>query len=183
MKVLWIDTETTGLSENAAPIQISGVIEINGEVKEEFDIFLKPFKGADIEQEALNIHGLSLEKIETFQDTKEGYKKLLEIFDRYIDKYDKMDKFIVAGYNVEFDLKKIRRLAQAMGDKYINSYLGSKKIDPLDMIVPFQVAKKIPKLANNKLESWCSYFNISLKAHNSLEDIKATRELFYKLMK
>lgn len=182
MKILWIDIETTGLSENSSPIQISGLIEIGGEVKEEFDIFLKPFEGAIIEEEALNIQGLTLEKIEKFQDTRDGYKKLLEIFDKYIDKYDKLDKFIVAGYNVDFDLRKIRRLAQAMGDKYINSYLGVKKIDPFEMIIPFQVAGKLPKLANNKLETWCNYFEIEIKAHNSLEDIKATRELFYKLM-
>lgn len=182
MKVLWIDTETTGLAENAAPIQISGVIEINGEIKEEFNIYLKPFKGAVIEDAALKVHGLTLEQIESFKETMDGYSELISIFDKYINKYDKNDKFIVAGYNVEFDLKKLRKLAQMMGDKYINSYLGNKKVDPLYMIPAYQMLGKLPFLENDKLETWCNYFKINLKAHDSLEDIKATRELFYNII-
>ncbi|WP_426710833.1 exonuclease domain-containing protein [Cetobacterium sp. SF1] len=182
MKILWIDTETTGLTNNSSPIQISGVIEVDGSIKEEFNIFLKPFDGADIQDEALQIHGLSLEEINNFQDNILGYKELLKIFDKYIDKYDRNDKFIVAGYNVDFDLKQIRKLAEVHGDKYINSYLSYSKIDPLQMIVPFQAIKKLPILENNKLETWCKYFEIPLKAHDSLEDIKATRTLFYKIV-
>lgn len=182
MKILWVDTETTGLSNDAAPIQISGIVEIDGEVKDEFNIFLKPFEGADIQQEALDIHGLSLNEINSFQESVDGYKEMLAVFDKYINKYDRDDKFIVAGYNVDFDLKKIRRLAEAHGDRYINSYLGMKKIDPMLLITPFQAVGKLPILENNKLETWCNHFGICIKAHDSLEDIRGTRELFNKIM-
>ncbi|MCJ8341669.1 MAG: 3'-5' exonuclease [Cetobacterium sp.] len=182
MKILWIDTETTGLSSNAAPIQISGIVTIDDEVKEEFNIFLKPFTGATIEDEALSVHGLTMEEINRFQESSDGYNQLIEIFNKYINKYDREDKFIVAGYNVDFDLKQLRKLAEVHKDRYINSYLSYSKIDPLQLIVPLQVLNKLPRLENNKLETWCKYFNIQLKAHDSLEDIRATRTLFYKMM-
>ncbi|MGL5964006.1 MAG: 3'-5' exonuclease [Fusobacteriaceae bacterium] len=182
MKILWVDTETTGLSEDAAPIQISGIIEISGEIKEEFNIYLSPFEGAVIENSALEVHGLSLEEINAFQESSEGYKEFIKIMDKYVNRYDKNDKFIVAGYNVEFDIKKLRRLAKAHDDKFIGSYLGFKTVDPMNLILPFQVIGKLPQLENNKLVTWCEHFGIELKAHDSLEDIRATRELFYKIL-
>ena len=52
MKILYLDTETTGITANSAVIQFAGIIEIDGEVKEEFNIRCKPHKDADISEKA-----------------------------------------------------------------------------------------------------------------------------------
>ena len=43
--------------------------------------------------------------------------------------------------------------------------------------------KKLIILESHKLVDVCKYFDIKIDAHDALSDIKATRELIYKLMK
>lgn len=58
MKLCYIDLETTGTKFWRNGIhQISGCIEIDGEVKESFDFKVKPFHSCDIEDEALAVGG------------------------------------------------------------------------------------------------------------------------------
>ncbi|MGL5951409.1 MAG: 3'-5' exonuclease [Cetobacterium sp.] len=183
MKIIYLDTETTGLSDNAAIIQLSGIVEIDGEVVEMFNLFGRPHEGAEVSEEALKIQGRTLEEVESSPNSsRELHFNFLEILDRYINRYDKNDKFIVAGYNVEFDVTKLRELFQRNNHKYLFSYIDHRKLDPLHWILPLQILGKIPKLENNKLETWCKHFGIELQAHDSLEDIKATRELIDRFM-
>jgi len=42
--------------------------------------------------------------------------------------------------------------------------------------------KGILNLESYKLENVAKYFNIKHNTHNALEDIKVTREIFYKLL-
>lgn len=53
MKLLYLDTETTGISDNSAIVQIAGAIEIDDKVVEWFNIRCKPHNDADISEEAL----------------------------------------------------------------------------------------------------------------------------------
>ena len=55
-------------------------------------------------------------------------------------------------------------------------------LDPLYSIRLLQIAEILPVLENNKLETWCKHFGIELKAHDSLEDIEATKKLIGKLI-
>ena len=177
MKILYFDTETTGLSDNSAIIQIGGIIEIDGKIVKEFNIFSQPHEGADISKEALAINGITLEQIGIFQTCSSAYKELKNIFDMYIDKYDKNDKFIVAGYNVEFDVKKLSSFFKNNNDNFLGSYIIYRGLDPLNWILPLQMLGKLPTLKNNKLSTWCEHFNIELEAHNALNDIRATKLL------
>ncbi|MGL6064655.1 MAG: 3'-5' exonuclease [Fusobacteriaceae bacterium] len=184
-KILYLDTETTGITDNAAIVQISGIVRIGKEVKEEFNFYIKPHKGADITDEALAIQKRTLEEINAFPDGKTAYTQLIEIFDKYIDKFDKNDKFILAGYNVDFDARMLNNFFKLHKNKYMYGYIG-QKLDPLFLIPWLQISKKIPILENNKLGTWCNHFNIELEAHDSLEDIRATAKLinhFFRFLK
>ena len=55
-------------------------------------------------------------------------------------------------------------------------------LDPLYSIRLLQIDEVLPVLENNKLETWCKHFGIELKAHDSLEDIEATKKLIGKLI-
>lgn len=184
-KIIFIDTETGGINaEKSALIQLSGIIEVDGTEKEKFNFYIKPFENSEVNEKALEVQGRTLEELgtEKYIDESIIYKKFLEILDKYIDKYDKNDKFIVAGYNVKFDIDILKALFERNNNKFLFSYFNSSMLDPLYSVRLLQVAGMLPVLENNKLETWCKYFNIELKAHDSLQDITATKKLIEKLI-
>lgn len=185
IKIIFIDTETGGVNaDKSALIQLSGIIEVDGTEKEKFNFYIKPFENSELNEKALEVQGRTLEELgtEKYIDESIIYKKFLEILDKYIDKYDKNDKFIVAGYNVKFDIDILKALFERNNNKFLFSYFNSSMLDPLYSVRLLQVAGMLPVLENNKLETWCKYFNIELKAHDSLQDITATKKLIEKFV-
>ena len=184
-KIIFIDTETGGVNpEKAALIQLSGIIRIDKKDVEKFNFYIKPFENSEVTEKALEVQGRTLEELKTdkYVEEKEVYKQCINILDKYIDKYDRTDKFIVAGYNVRFDVDILKAFFQRHGNNFLFSYLDSSMLDPLYSIRLLQIAEVLPVLENNKLETWCKHFGIELKAHDSLEDIEATKKLIGKLI-
>lgn len=184
-KIIFIDTETGGVNpEKAALIQLSGIIRIDKKDVEKFNFFIKPFENSEVNEKALEVQGRTLEELKTdkYVEEKEVYKQFVNLLDKYIDKYDRTDKFIVAGYNVRFDVDILKAFFQRHGNNFLFSYLDSSMLDPLYSIRLLQIAEILPILENNKLETWCKHFGIELKAHDSLEDIEATKKLIGKLI-
>ena len=184
-KIIFIDTETGGVNpEKAALIQLSGIIRIDKKDVEKFNFYIKPFENSEVTEKALEVQGRTLEDLKTdkYVEEKEVYKQFINTLDKYIDKYDRTDKFIVAGYNVRFDVDILKAFFQRHGNNFLFSYLDSSMLDPLYLIRLLQIAEILPVLENNKLETWCKHFGIELKAHDSLEDIEATKKLIGKLI-
>ena len=184
-KIIFIDTETGGVNpEKSALIQLSGIIRIDKKDVEKFNFYIKPFENSEVNEKALEVQGRTLDelKAEKYIEEKEVYKQFINLLDKYIDKYDKTDKFIVAEYNVRFDVDILKALFQRHGNNFLFSYLDSSMLDPLYSIRLLQIAEVLPVLENNKLETWCKHFGIELKAHDSLEDIVATKKLIGKLI-
>ncbi|BEO98153.1 hypothetical protein FNCP11_04690 [Fusobacterium nucleatum] len=184
-KIIFIDTETGGVNpEKAALIQLSGIIRIDKKDVEKFNFYIKPFENSEVNEKALEVQGRTLDELKTekYIEEKEIYKQFINLLDKYIDKYDKTDKFVVAGYNVRFDVDILKALFQRHGNNFLFSYLDSSMLDPLYSIRLLQIAEILPVLENNKLETWCKHFGIELKAHDSLEDIEATKKLIGKLI-
>lgn len=181
-KVIYFDTETSGLD----PIQndiltIGGIIEIDGEVKEEFYLEMQPFNYNTISDYALQVNGLTREQIKTFMTPQEGYRKLITIFSKYVNKYDKNDKLTPIGYNVKFDIDFLNQLFVKNGDKYFGSFVDYHYIDPM-VLINFLRFKGVIKLENCKLVTASAHYGIELDAHNAMNDIIATKELLNKLM-
>ena len=184
-KIIFIDTETGGVNpEKSALIQLSGIIRIDKKDVEKFNFYIKPFENSEVNEKALEVQGRTLDELKTekYIEEKEVYKQFINLLDKYIDKYDKTDKFIVAGYNVRFDVDILKALFQRHGNNFLFSYLDSSMLDPLYSIRLLQIAGILPVLENNKLETWCKHFGIESKAHDSLEDIVATKKLIGKLI-
>lgn len=184
-KIIFIDTETGGVNpEKAALIQLSGIIRIDKKDVEKFNFYIKPFENSEVTEKALEVQGRTLEELKTdkYVEEKKVYKQFINLLDKYIDKYDRTDKFIVAGYNVRFDVDILKAFFQRHGNNFLFSYLDFSMLDPLYSIRLLQIAEILPVLENNKLETWCKHFGIELKAHDSLEDIEATKKLIGKLI-
>lgn len=100
MKLLFFDLETTGTLVNKHGIhQISGKVLINGEVKESFNFHVQPNPKAIIDPAALEVGGVTEEQIRAYPPMGEIYKQFVDMLSRYVDRYDKKDKFFLVGYN------------------------------------------------------------------------------------
>lgn len=190
MKLLYLDTETGGLDAKVNPIlQVSGIVEIDGKILQEFDLRLRPHPSDVISPEALKINGLDPERLHDPDRLEpiEAYKKLKSIFLTYIDKYDKKDKFYLCGQNVHFDYGFLLELWNRHGDNYLGSFVHYHKIDLIALTAALRLAGKLPTdpaiLPSMKLEVLCRYFKMPEQTHDSMSDIRQTREIFQRYVR
>jgi len=179
-KVIWFDTETTGVTEACDLVQIAGIIVIDGVVKEEFDIKSRPFKDTVIFDEALKVTQKTKDEIFNYPDPKKSYTKFKNILLKYVNKFDKNDKFWIAGHNINFDFNMLVKWALKNNDKYLGSLISYKDhFDTLSTVKALKFVDKFPKTQNNKLVTLAEALNISFEgmAHDALFDVKATRKL------
>lgn len=194
-KILWFDTETTGLDPNRnGLIQLATLMDIDGESIDacclEFQPFQKDYIDLDDKtpnqwftydlgsNETLPVVNITAQTL--FSYPLPSTAKINAFLQKHISKFDKHDKAYIGGYNVPFDRAFLSKFYEKCGDKYLGSYINWKQIDVLSMLYLADFHGKI-RLENYKLKTACEYFGIELEAHNPMSDIKATREIFYKL--
>ena len=185
MKLLYLDTETTGLDPVKNGIhQISGIIEIDGKVVEEFDIKFRPIEKRElVSPEALKVSGLSVEDLRARTVSSfEAYGQLVKIFDKYIDRYKKTDKFNMVGQNTKFDYDFLAEWFRKHGNQYLYAYIFYHLIDIISTTAVFKLAGKMD-VSDMKLATVAKFFGIELKAHDAQNDIRATREIFKRYLK
>lgn len=183
MKIMWLDTETTGLNKEKCDIvQISGIIIIDGEEKERFNFHCQPINYENIEPASFEKTGMSIEKLKTFPTAQEVYLKFIAILDKYVDRYDHNDKFFLAGQNVRFDLEFLQTFFEKMGNKYCMSYFRHYTIDLMAFCTILYAAGLID-FENLKLESIAKALDLKIDTnlHDSSNDIDLTRKCFCKL--
>jgi DNA polymerase III subunit epsilon len=180
-KAFYFDTETTGLHPwHNDIIQIAVLIEINGEIKDEYVSTIKPFNIDNVQEKAIEAHGYSIKQMSEFREPKIVYDELITLLSKYVNKFNKEDKFTPIGYNVKFDCDFLNSFFKKNGDKYYGSWFNWKIVDPMYHLYTMDFRRKIA-LPNYKLATVCQHFGIPLTAHDALEDIKATRELILNL--
>lgn len=185
MKRLWIDTETTGPNPKMhAIIQIGGIVDIDGKVVEDFDIRLKPHTGAAIDDKALAVNGISRDSLMSYPDSSEGFRKFTGIMEKYINVFDKRDKFTMYGFNVQFDESFIRELFQINASKYFGAYLWFPSIDVAGRCHEYLCAiGQRPLMPNGKLSTMAGALGVSTpdNLHDALADIRLTRQCWLKV--
>jgi len=181
-KIFWVDTECSGTSpEKNGILQISGLMEIDDIVVDTINLEIATFPDDEINDEALVVNGIDRESIPFRTPPKDAYRKLLAFLCKYCDKFDKVDKLVLAGKNIAFDDYFLRNFWKKCEDKYYGSMFFSVRID-----VQSEIAKKVVgglRLPNYKLSTLCEHFGIELKAHDAMSDIVATRQLYLLLTK
>lgn len=179
-KILWIDTETTGLSPVIhSMIQIAGIIDIDGKEVERFNFRSQPHSDFEIDDYALRVNKSTRDEIFSYPPMVETHNNLIKTFEKYINKYDKTDKFIVAGQNIKFDMDILSHFFMRLNDTYLGSWIDFKnRIDLYDITNALKVMKFI-EVETVSLEPLCKYFGITYNAHDAMDDIAATREIYY----
>ncbi len=181
-KILYFDTETTGLDDSKHDIvQLSGVVEIDDKVVDEFNFKVQPFNYMAIDAKALQVNGYTVNDLKKFEHPAKVYLDFTALLGKHVDKFNKADKFYPAGYNVDFDLRFLKNFFMKNEDIYFGSWVNWRRIDPLPILTMWD-ACGIISLENYKLETVCKVLGIELKAHDAMSDIKATRELIKNIM-
>ncbi|MFC0183330.1 DNA polymerase-3 subunit epsilon [Pseudarcicella hirudinis] len=187
-KILFFDIETTGLDNQKNGIhQLACIVDIDGKEAERFNLKLKPFKDDVIEEQALAIGNVTYEQITGPDYLEPTYQKnkLCDILKKYVDKFDKLDKMHLAGYNnASFDNQFLRRLFEKCGDNYFGSWFWSDSIDVM-VLSSYKFQNKRSQMPNFKLGTVAQYSGIKVQddgLHDALYDIELTRKIYYKLM-
>lgn len=88
------------------------------------------------------------------------------------------------GQNVGFDYGFLQELWKRQGDDYLGSFIHYHKIDLIAITATMRLAGILPKekLPNMKLASLCDYFGLGEQTHDSMDDIRKTRDIFLKIV-
>ena len=194
-KLIFIDVETTGVNPDCNGLtQISGCVQVDDEVMESFDYFVRPFPQDIIESSALEVTGIDRRQLlapehpdhlavpgQLFEDPKEIYVRLHTMFKKYIDQYDKSDKFQFIGYNAHsFDMPFMRKFWEKNGDRFFGSWFWYPCLDV--MLVWAQILQPVrAELPNFKLATVAKHSGIDVddsRLHDSQYDIELTRQLW-----
>lgn len=167
MNFLFLDVETTGLyADKHDIVQLACVPLINNKTETSFNEFCQPLNWNSIQDEALRVHGITRDRMKTFQDPKD----MLDKFINYAKSFN--TKFIIAGYNVGFD----KRFLSSFFTKHGRSeeFFEIFDINVHDVFARAKSVKSQLPTENLKLETLAKHYGIEIVAHDALSDILAT---------
>jgi DNA polymerase III epsilon subunit-like protein len=171
---LYIDFETSGLdSSRHGILQAAWIVEMNGNllVERSMDVCLRP--NDDISPMALSTNNFTLDRIMAGRDLSIMVAALKE------DLRQGSAYFPLCGHNVQFDvgflIAALKKTNEHIYDINFKCQYDTRSI------MAWEAMKHGWILPDYKLETCCRYFNIPLVAHDALNDIRSTRELFKRL--
>ena len=186
-KFLWVDTETGGVDPQInGIIQIAGIYEIGKGLHKnnqgtKFEALVNPLD-TKLEKKALKINGHKKKKIKKYP--KDTLPKFIDFLDARVNKFNKSDKLLILGYNVKFDLEMIHAWAKREGFEFMGSYLDWRIVDVAVLARTAHALGIMPENPINfKLGTICKIYGIKEPTHDAMDDIIATRKLFFKLTK
>ncbi len=187
MKVIYIDTETTGLNPNEhGIIEIAAIIEQSGTIIDEIVLEFNPLsynKPIIVTPEALEINGRSEKDFPKLPNSVRQFRKFIRFLNKHIDPFDKNDKLKVIGYNVQFDIGFLEAWFKDNGNDFYGSYFYRKELDVFALVKHLTHFGLIDT-KDEKLGTICDHFGIEHgEKHTAKADIVATRELYQVLRK
>lgn len=161
--------------------QIAGYVEINGEVVERFDYKVRPNPKAIIDPTALEVAGVTMDQVMSYPEMGVVYKTLIKMLSKYVNKFDKTDKFHLCGYNnASFDNAFLRAFFVQNGDNYFGSWFWSSTIDVMVLSADFLMDLR-SSMTDFKLKTVAAQVGISVdetKLHDGMYDIELTRGIY-----
>ena len=185
MKLFFYDLETTGINPGRHGIhQISGQIVIDGQVMESFNFHVRPNPKAQIDPQALAVAGVTAEQILNYPPMEEIFGKLIAMLGRYVDQYNKNDKYFLVGYNnTSFDNNFLRGFFLQNNDRFFGSWFWSNSIDVMVLATQYLLNERAG-MENFKLSTVAKKLGITVtedELHSADYDIALTRAIYDKV--
>lgn len=153
-KIILFDTETTGTTESDEILQLS---IINGKGRILFNRYIKPYQKTSWPY-AEKINGITPEKVSKCKTFNKYQKKIQKIFDK---------SEVLIAYNFDFDSRFLRQSGIRIDRRKII-------LDPMIDFAEIYGEEYNGSFKWQKLVTAAKYYGYEFKAHDALEDIKAT---------
>lgn len=190
MKILFIDTETTGFSHKTQDMwQVAGFVTENQKVLDSFNIKCQPVNWHTISKGALECQEppVTIEQLKNFQKPREAFLELKAVLDKHYDE-SIPQKFFIAGQNVKaFDWRFLNAFwnrHKIAGEPDFQHYFNNRvSYDLMDLTRPLK-KKGILKVENVKLGTIIESLDVKVTGplHDALTDIDGTYQSFYKMI-
>lgn len=182
MVKIFFDVETTGTDHRKhSVIQLAGLIEVDGEVVDQFDYKVKPHPKAKIEEAALHVNGKTEEEIMQYPEMKKVHASFVRKLSKYIDKYDKTNKAWLIGFNNRaFDDFFLRMFFELCGDHFIGSWFWVDTLDVLCLASQYLIERR-SQMPSFKLKRVAMELGIEVDKndlHDAFYDVKLTRQIY-----
>ncbi len=181
MKLIYIDVETTGIPcPQSGLIQLAGAIEIGDDKPQPFQYRIQPFPDDVIVDEALAVNGVTRLEMSAYDAPEFVYQEFTRLLGKYVDRYDRADKFHFVGYNAMFDSDHLRAWFVKNGDTYFGSWFHFPPIDVMGMAAVHLMSRRAA-MKDFKLLTVAQELGLQVdasKMHDARYDIALTRKLF-----
>ena len=190
MKLIFIDVETGGLDpKNSALLQLSGLISVEGKPDVSFNYFLRPFDSDTVSPQALAVNNFSEAEVYShdsrFKDPRIVYKEFTALLGKYVNKFDRADKFFFVGYNSHaFDASFLREFFYKNNDNYYGSWFFHPSIDVM-LLAAHRLMNKRHTMPDFKLATVATELGITIDPtmlHDAMYDIELTCQIYNKLL-
>lgn len=179
---IFYDLETTGVDFRKHSIhQLSGLVEVNGCVVEEFDIRMAPHPLAKIEPEALAASGVTEQQILAYMPMQKAHLRFTNLLAKYINRYDKLDKAWLVGFNNRgFDDAFLRKLFELCGNNYFGSYFWSDSLDVMVLASQYLIERRrnMPSFKLKRVAEEVGIVVDESRLHDASYDVHLTREIY-----
>ncbi len=158
-----VDVETTGLDYAEDRIVEIALLKIsNNMISNQFQCFIRSERA--ISNGLTDLAGITTKMLEEQGVEEEEAFNIIQEF---------MDNELIVGYNVQFDIKFIQKLAERVGKKIVIK----RTKDVLSI-----ARRKIDDLENYKLETVATYFSLDISnLHRALTDCMLTYKIYVEL--
>jgi DNA polymerase-3 subunit epsilon len=179
---VFYDLETTGLKINLHGVhQISGYIEVDDVIVERFDFRVRPNPKAKIEQDALDVGGVTEKQILQYPAMGAVYRDMLTLLGRHCNRFERKDKMWLVGFNNRsFDDQFFRAWFIQNGDDFFGSWFFSDSLDVIVLASQYLLKRRV-KMVNFKLMTVAKELGIEVdetKLHDSSYDVYLTRKIY-----
>lgn len=179
---IFYDIETTGDNPKKHSLhQIAGLVEVDEQVVEEFNIYSRPHPKAILDPTALEVCKVTEEQLMSYPPMKDAKNQFCQILAKYVNKFDKKDKAYLIGYNNRgFDDKFLRVWFELCDDMFFGSWFWADSRDTLVLASEY-LENRRTGMPNFQLHTVARTLGIEIdesKLHDALYDASLNYQIY-----
>lgn len=127
----------------------------------------------------MTVNGFTRDQLAGFPPPAEVHGAIIDVLGHHVDRYNRKDKLVFAGYNAQFDLNFMHAFFKKCGDSYFGSWVWWPGLD-VSVLAMQRLMPMRHLLPNFKLTTLADYLHIAPEgeAHDAMADICMTRALY-----